>query len=355
MSHIGHLTNDCPICRVIDRPGYEAVRDRLRGPLALPTVPRPVCRHLGEERRREGCKTCKGHVEVKVMACALHREATVGKPLPGIPCCADCADWRPLPPPPGPVQVTMGDVTGIGDHVLMLATTEGLRRQGHHVSFVTCGVKPEVRQWVELFGGYDRLLSWPVSGIPLLDPRGACPDAWSIPGQRKLPAWEWAARACGTTAALPEAKPLPADALEWAEQYRGYVALSPWSAVALRTWPKERWQQLESLLLSEGVRTVLVDAPGHAGRNRDFGSERVIDETPARKAAVLSVARAVVSNDSGMAHVAAMLRRPTVVLSWANLGDRIFSIYPTAKVIQTPHMRDITPAAVVQSLRANLS
>jgi hypothetical protein len=55
------------------------------------------CRHRGEEVRREPCRTCCGVVQLKVFACVVHGECTVGKALPGVACCATCADHEPQP------------------------------------------------------------------------------------------------------------------------------------------------------------------------------------------------------------------------------------------------------------------
>ncbi|MDE2103065.1 MAG: hypothetical protein KGL39_37820, partial [Patescibacteria group bacterium] len=83
-----------------------------------PAPPRPLCRHLGRELRRETCSSCAGHVELKVLHCEWHdAECTVGKPLAGVPhCCAHCpqhesrADispeitWRVPTAPPAPIE-----------------------------------------------------------------------------------------------------------------------------------------------------------------------------------------------------------------------------------------------------------
>jgi len=46
------------------------------------------CAHLGGETgERVGCPTCKGRVQIKLMACAVHGKCTVGKALPGVASC----------------------------------------------------------------------------------------------------------------------------------------------------------------------------------------------------------------------------------------------------------------------------
>ena len=58
------------------------------------------CIHLGEELRREVCRTCTGHVEVKVFRCRIHRLCSLSKPVyqitPGrYRVCEGCPD-RPV-------------------------------------------------------------------------------------------------------------------------------------------------------------------------------------------------------------------------------------------------------------------
>jgi len=56
-----------------------------------------LCVHLSAEIRREECGTCTNNPRIKVFACALHCECTLGKPLTGIACCATCGDYHPQP------------------------------------------------------------------------------------------------------------------------------------------------------------------------------------------------------------------------------------------------------------------
>lgn len=53
---------------------------------------RGTCAHLGEEKGLRQCRTCRGHVKVKVFACAhpRHGETTLAE-------CGDCPDYQPRP------------------------------------------------------------------------------------------------------------------------------------------------------------------------------------------------------------------------------------------------------------------
>jgi hypothetical protein len=51
------------------------------------------CKHRGQPTGEAiACPTCVGHVEVKILHCAIHERCTVGKPV-GIACCATCGDY----------------------------------------------------------------------------------------------------------------------------------------------------------------------------------------------------------------------------------------------------------------------
>jgi len=63
------------------------------------------CRHRGEPVREETCPSCRGLVRLKVLACAVHKECTLSRVLPGLACCATCRDCEPPPAaPPLPPQ-----------------------------------------------------------------------------------------------------------------------------------------------------------------------------------------------------------------------------------------------------------
>ena len=67
----------------------------LRCGVATAKPNRGPCVHLGDEIRRQECKSCKGVVQIKVMSCAVFGECTIGKDLPGIECCAACNNHQP--------------------------------------------------------------------------------------------------------------------------------------------------------------------------------------------------------------------------------------------------------------------
>ena len=69
------------------------LRDHEPTPLVSTPVPTP-CVHLGDPTgERVLCQTCRGHVEIKLMACAVFGVCTTHKPLPRIACCQGCPDY----------------------------------------------------------------------------------------------------------------------------------------------------------------------------------------------------------------------------------------------------------------------
>ena len=59
------------------------------GPNAIP------CIHLGEDLRLQQCESCGGNIQLKVFACDIYKECTLGKKLEGLQCCAMCKDYFP--------------------------------------------------------------------------------------------------------------------------------------------------------------------------------------------------------------------------------------------------------------------
>lgn len=52
------------------------------------------CGHLGPQTRLETCPSCGGQkTQIKVFACQVHRECTLGKQLDGLHCCQGCHDF----------------------------------------------------------------------------------------------------------------------------------------------------------------------------------------------------------------------------------------------------------------------
>ncbi|MFQ5732191.1 MAG: hypothetical protein ACE5KM_09570 [Planctomycetaceae bacterium] len=79
------------------RQGYFQLWEAGRGP-GQNTKRNPAaefpCRHQGEHLRVQQCRSCAGSVRLKVFACPLHDECTIGKTISGIACCTLCDDYE---------------------------------------------------------------------------------------------------------------------------------------------------------------------------------------------------------------------------------------------------------------------
>lgn len=109
--------------------------------------------------------------------------------------------------------------------------------------------------------------------------------------------------------------------------------LVPGSGSRAKNWPVERYLEVAAHLADAGQPTTWLLGPAELER-REFSrvprERALVNEPIVAVAAVLSRASACVSNDSGMAHLAAALGRPTTVLFgpsdarvWAPRGDHV--------------------------------
>ncbi len=224
-----------------------------------------------------------------------------------------------------PAQIVMTHY-GIGDAVLMTSVATALRQQTNLPVHLVC--TEAQAGFASLFGGFDGCLLAATSECYTFVP--CAPEAEPARGK---PRWMYYADACDVTPELPPIKPLPQEVLAWAERYRGCVVLCPWATSTARTWHSDRWRELAFLFVSAGIRAVVIDQDGTEERNRHF-SDWLIGLSPQKVAALMMVASCVVSNDSGMAHVAGMLRRPVVVLNEHYLGENVYGLYPGFRNVQ---------------------
>jgi hypothetical protein len=57
-----------------------------------------LCSHFGAETRQQVCDSCRGKQRIKVFACAVHGECSLGKQLEGVAYCKGCKEYAPTPP-----------------------------------------------------------------------------------------------------------------------------------------------------------------------------------------------------------------------------------------------------------------
>ena len=263
--------------------------------------------------------------------------------------CGKCphyeADGAAAAPPTdkSAVQVHVSS-SGIGDHMTALCAAAGLKLDGNRVVFAGHW---QALPWVELFAGYDALRPDPAEGVETFQP-------WEYAWQhertnRRRPRWEWYAEACGTTPAIPDLKPLPAQDVFQAQRYRGHVALAPWANWPDREWPLDYWIELERMLIEGGVKCVVLGASKN--NNYRFKSPAFLGARPAFVAALLRSCRMLIGNDSGLCHVAGMIHAPALALCGPTNGKAVFP-YPAVNVLQAKdnHLPNLTPADVANEV-----
>lgn len=133
------------------------------------------------------------------------------------------------------------------------------------------------------------------------------------------------------------------DWREWAAlglERGGYAVIHPGSQLRSRRWPPERFAQVADALAGEGLQIVLTGTQAEA---RITNSVRAAMGAPALDlaglttlgglAALVARARLVVANDTGISHIAAALRTPSVIVSsgsdpkrWAPLERQLHRV-----------------------------
>ena len=72
---------------------------RVNYPKRLCKEPPGPCAHLGDSTRQQECDSCACKTRIKVFACAVFGECTLGKNLDGLACCAGCGEYEPKETP----------------------------------------------------------------------------------------------------------------------------------------------------------------------------------------------------------------------------------------------------------------
>jgi ADP-heptose:LPS heptosyltransferase len=131
-------------------------------------------------------------------------------------------------------------------------------------------------------------------------------------------------------------------AIEGAKDLRpgGYVCVHPGASVAERRWPPERFAAVADFLASRGLRVVLTGTAGESALTRRVAAAMrspCLDLAGRTDLGALAVlvrgSRLLLSNDTGVAHLADALRVPSVIIStgdnparWAPIDDRLHRV-----------------------------
>ena len=132
----------------------------------------------------------------------------------------------------------------------------------------------------------------------------------------------------------------------------GAVILHPGAASAARRWPVERWALVARTLSRRGERVAITGGPDEGTLARDVARRAGLDEGAviAGRTDLLALTRAVaaarrvVSGDTGVAHLATALRKPSVILFgptppawWGPPEDRPWHRALWAGEVSDPH------------------
>jgi hypothetical protein len=116
------------------------------------------------------------------------------------------------------------------------------------------------------------------------------------------------------------------------QAYRGCIALCQGSCYDARQWSLQNWLHLESLLIGAGYKVVIFDSD--AERCKDFKSDKLIGQGPRHVVSVLLNCEAIVSVDSGLAHVGGLIGTKTFVLEGPTTAEGVFGFYPSVEGIK---------------------
>ncbi|HYG55980.1 MAG TPA: glycosyltransferase family 9 protein [Burkholderiales bacterium] len=120
----------------------------------------------------------------------------------------------------------------------------------------------------------------------------------------------------------------PLGEADWQEWRRlglepgAYAVVHPGSQLPSRRWPAQRFARVADALAREGLQVVLTGTAGEAALTREISARMVAEArdlagltTLGGVAALIARARLLVSNDTGVSHIAAAVRTQSVVVA----------------------------------------
>jgi hypothetical protein len=197
-----------------------------------------------------------------------------------------------------------------------------------------------------------------------------CGPAWD-PEEHEVARWCRLVGDSGMPADLDDLDiPVPASPPAWAQ---GATLIHPGAASAARRWPRAHWAAVARAERAAGHRVVLTGSTADTRRCRQIAVDAGLPPASSYAgrtdlpglAAAVSAADVVVCSDTGVAHLATALRRPSVVLfgpvppsEWGPPPDRPWHVALWAGRRGDPHgaaidpgLLAITPADVVAAIR----
>lgn len=238
------------------------------------------------------------------------------------------------------------DLTGIGDTVSMLPVVHALARR---------------YPWAEV---RVRAIAWRVAWAKLGWPNVKASESWEDRGEftvkmtpDMLPYIDqtcdrlgvgrqhYHARAAGVNPdELRQENGIGPDAEgdRWgAEQFAKHraegkrvVCIAPFSNSATRTWPMFKWIELAQALEREKHFVYLIDS-NDPDRTKYVPLVRYWGWGPNHVAGLTKHTDLVISNDSGMAHLAGVMNRPAIAICGPSPGRVAYGWYKTVRVVQS--------------------
>jgi hypothetical protein len=335
--HTGCLGDACPICPKLDLPGYEVVRALLS---AAPYRPEP-CVRLGEPTgETRACKSCKGSVRLKLLACGKHGACTTDKPVPGVACCRTCPDRDP----PAAGVINQG-ASGLGDALSGLCSVNGycLENPGREIVYK---VAPAAIPFAGLFdvpvmlaahdadeGKGDRT-GYPVTTPGEVQLNPGYDEECQSRGVRTR--WRRNLDNLGVKAAVRPGLRDESGLRRLGADYAGAVLLAPFSMHRERDWPLTHWRTLARLLRAHGYRAVILDSDHR--RHQAIAGEKLINRPAAEVAGAVLAAGRLIGNDSGLVHLGAMLGVRTLALCGQTGGQHIYGFYGDHVTVASGHL-----------------
>lgn len=299
------------------------------------------CVYLGEATgETTGCtEGCGNGTRLKLFQCAIHGICTLGKRGERGGCCKNgrgeiCTDYKA-----SERFKLVASANGIGDNLMSLTLFAAWKRTHPDAKLIIVG---QQKEWIDLFenDGVSSLARGKQIYAQLNEDARDCEFAGAL------------ARIPDRERALPTLKPLPAASIEWAWQHAGKIVLVPCAANVSREWSLDRW-----LALEQRLEDCVVIGPEHQrGNLARFTSPWFAGRSPSDVAALIRVARLVVANDSGMAHLAGLLNVPCVCVVGGDWGRRVHEFYKkTTVLIGDGHPDSLLPADVAVQIRRKIN
>jgi hypothetical protein len=268
-----------------------------------------------------------------VHACAVHGRCITDGAADGIASCGRCNDYSTEL-----FQLTV-NAAGIGDHLAAASIAAAWKDRNPGKKLHIVGMS---RQWIELFDGvcdslatthFEDLNQWREKVTP-----GSTPIYAALNDRGGLHFIEAAAKIPLTERKRPTTRPLPTEAEKWAQQFRGCVILAPISlgSGAGRNWLMSHWLVLERMLNEHGLQCVAIGSGTDAHKLAGFRGQQICGRPAAHVAALMKVAACVVSNESGMGHLAGALNVPAIVLAAQLIAAPIYAAWASVRIIQGP-------------------